>query len=153
MAYVDLNPVRAGIANSIDSSDHTSVQKGAEDLRNNPGKADAPLMPIAGVRLRIAVFKSNTLGRLTINNRQYIELVDFTGRQIKKGKRGKIDEREPTALRKLGLGADQWAGHVKGFGSGYWRLVAGVEALEAKAAEWKRQWLKGIGYARSLLTR
>ncbi len=153
MAYVDLNPVRAGIASSIDSSDHTSVQKRAEDLRNDPSKADAPLMPIAGVRLGIAVFTSDTFARLAMSNRQYIELVDFTGRQIKKGKRGKIDEREPTALRKLGLEPEQWTGHVKGIGSGYWRLVASVEALEAKAAEWKRQWLKGIGYARSLATR
>ncbi len=90
--------------------------------------------------------------RLAMSNRQYIELVDFTSRQIKPGKCGKIDEREPTALRKLGLEPEQWIGHVKGIGSGYWRLVASVEALEAKTAEWKRQWLKGIGYARSLVT-
>ncbi len=50
------------------------------------------------------------------------------------------------------LDANYWTAHVKGVGSGYWRFVASVEALEAKAADWKRQWLKGIGYPRSLVT-
>ncbi len=78
--------------------------------------------------------------------------VSRRARQLKPGKRGKIDEREPTALSELGLDANYWNAHVKGVGSGYWRLVASAEALEAKAAQWKQQWLKGIGYARSLVT-
>jgi hypothetical protein len=88
-----------------------------------------------------------------MSNRQYIELVDFTGRKLKPGKRGKIDAREPSALSKLGLEAEQWTGHVKGIGSGYSRMVGSIEALQAKAPEWKQHWLRGIGYARSLVTR
>ena len=99
MTYVDLNPVRAGIADSIESSDHTSVQVRAEGLRKDPGKADEPIQPIAGVRL--GLLKDEAFARLAMSNRQYIELVDFTGRQLRSGKRGKIDEREPTALRNL----------------------------------------------------
>ncbi len=152
MAYVDLNPVRAGIADCIESSDHTSVQMRAEELRKDPGKADEPIQPIAGVRLGLDMLKDKAFARLAMSNRQYIELVDYTGRQLRPGKRGKIDEREPTALSKLGLNTNYWTAHVKGVGSGYWRFVASVEALEAKAAEWKRQWLKGIGYARRLVT-
>ncbi len=152
MTYVDLNPVRAGIADSIESSDHTSVQVRAEDLRKDPSKADEPIQPIAGVRLGLDMLKDQAFARLAMSNRQYIELVDYTGRQLRPGKRGKIDEREPTALSKLGLDTNYWTAHVKGVGSGYWRFVASVEALEAKAAEWKRKWLKGIGYARSLVT-
>jgi hypothetical protein len=39
------------------------------------------------------------------------------------------------------------------YGLYHWRIAAGPEALEAKAAEWHQRWIKGIGYARSLLTR
>jgi hypothetical protein len=144
MAYVDLNPVRAGIATSIEHSDHTSVQARANALRADLDKADAPLRPIAGVGAGFGVIVDNALSRLPMSNRQYIELVDFTGRQLKPGKRGKIDAREPSALRKLGLDRDQWTGHVRGIGSGYWRIVASLEALEAKAAEWHQRWMRGV---------
>jgi REP element-mobilizing transposase RayT len=138
MAYVDLNPVRAGIADSIETSDHTSVQARAKALRDDRSLADAPLRPIVGVG--ISVFTGEAfVSRLAISNRQYIEPVDFTGRQLKPGKRGKIDARRPSALSKLGLQADQWTGHVKGIGSGYSRMVGSIEALQAKAAEWQQR--------------
>ncbi len=40
--------------------------------------------------------------------------------------------------------------YVKGFRSAYQRFVGGVEAMTDKAAALNQQWLKGIGYARSL---
>jgi len=154
MVYVDLNPIRADIASSVESSDHTGVQARANALRDDKTQADAPLRPIAGVGAGLSVLTSEAfVSRLPMSNRQYIDLVDYTGRQLKPGKRGKIDAREPLALRKLGLESNYWTAHVKGVGSGYWRMVASVETLEAKAAEWKQRWLKGIGFARSLATR
>ena len=90
--------------------------------------------------------------RLPMTSAQYVELVDYTGRQLKPGKRGVIDSSEPPALRKLGIHGDYWTGHVKGFRSAYQRFVGSVEAMTDKAAALKQQWLKGIGYARSLAT-
>ena len=77
-------------------------------------------------------------------------VVDFTGRQLKPGKRGVIASSEPPALRKLGIDADFWTGHVKWFRSAYQRFVGGIEAMAEKAKALNQQWLKGIGYARSL---
>ncbi len=61
MAYVDLNPVRAGIANGIEDSDYTSVQKRLQSLRADhdawdavaeavdaAARATVPLRPVAG---------------------------------------------------------------------------------------------------------
>lgn len=48
MAYVELNPARAGIANNIETSHHTSVQTRVTALRNAPEKAHEPLWPIVG---------------------------------------------------------------------------------------------------------
>jgi len=58
---------RRGVAGC--SSVVTCIQKRAEDLRNDPSKANAQLMPIAGVRLGIAIFKSDTFARLAMSNR------------------------------------------------------------------------------------
>ena len=156
MAYVDLNPVRAGISDSIDGSDHTSVQARATDLRKNPSNYSKLLMPIAGFGVFLPSgdkFDGNmapTGSRLPMTSAQYIELVDYTGRQIKPGKRGVIASTEPQALQKLGLDADYWAGHVIGFRSAYQRFVGSVAAMTEKAKALNQQWLKGIGYARSL---
>jgi len=38
----------------------------------------------------------------------YLELVDWTGRQIRKGKRGAIDASEPPILSRLGISSENW---------------------------------------------
>ena len=88
--------------------------------------------------------------RLPMTEAQYIELVDYTGRQIRPDKRGAIAESEPPALRRLGLDADHWTGHVKGIGSAYWRIIGTAKAIMAKAKEITKEWMKAVGYARWL---
>ena len=140
MAYVDLNPVRAKIASNVETSDHTSVQVRANELRKSPEKANDTLRPIVG----LSVF------RLPMTEAQYIEPVDYTGRQVRPDKRGAIAESEPPALRRLALDPDHWTGQVKGIGSAYWRIVGTAEAIMAKAEAIGQEWMKGVGYARWL---
>ncbi len=106
MAYVDLNPVRAGIAKNVEHSDHTSVQARTEALRNQLKRASETLRPIVG----LSVF------RLPMTEAEYIQLVDDTGRQIRPDKRGAIHPTEPPALRRLGLDAIHWTGQVRDVG-------------------------------------
>jgi hypothetical protein len=80
----------------------------------------------------------------------YIELVDFTGREWHAGKRGRIESTEPKALTKLGLDKDHWTTRVKGIGSGYWRVVGELEELVDKAKEMAQRTLFGTGLARIL---
>jgi REP element-mobilizing transposase RayT len=140
MAYVDLNPVRAGIANNVGRSHHTSVQARLCTLRDSPEKANEPLRPIAG----LCVF------HLPMTEAQYIQLVDYTGRQIRPDKGGAIAATQPPALRRLGLDPAHWTGQVKGIGSAYWRIVGSAEAMVEKAKAIEQDWMKGIGYARWL---
>lgn len=55
MAYVDLNAVRAGICETLNDSEHTSVQHRLESTRSAIGKAlgrraqDRALKPVAGL--------------------------------------------------------------------------------------------------------
>ena len=94
MAYVDLNPVRAKIASNIATSRYTSVKMRNQQLFKNPERANQPIMPLIGVR---------SFNLPDISEADYIELVDFTGRELHPGKRGKIAASEPKALTKLGL--------------------------------------------------
>ena len=141
MAYVDLNPVRAKIASGISTSRYTSVKLRNQQLRKNPERANQPLMPLIGAR---------SFNLPSISVADYIELVDFTGRELHPGKRGKIAATEPKALTKLGLDKNHWTTRVKGIGSGYWRVVGELEELIDKAKEISQRTLFGIGFARIL---
>ena len=141
MAYVDLNPVRAKVASTIATSRNTSVKLRSQQLLKNPERADQPFMPWVGVR---------SFNLPNISAADYIELVDFTGRELHPGKRGKIEASEPKALPKLGLDKNNWTTRVKGIGSGYWRVVGELEELIDKAKEISQRTLFGIGFARIL---
>ncbi len=139
MVYVDLNPVRAGIADGVLDSRHTSVKRRAEDIKAGRIDPNETLEPIAGIGQSV----------LALTNAQYIELVDWSGRQMYPGKRGKIEASEPRALSKLGIEGQRWEHDVKGVGNGYWRVVGTAQELIDKAIALGQQRLKGIGYARS----
>jgi hypothetical protein len=141
MTYVDLNPVRAKIASGVSTSMHTSARKRAKQIRREPALASKQLTPIAGVRMLTAPI---------ISLAQYIDLVDWTGRQWHAGKRGKIADTEPKALTRLGLSPDHWTRKVKGIGSGYWRVVGNLEELIDKARALKQRTLYGTGLAKIL---
>ena len=141
MAYVDLNPVRAKIVSNIATSRYTSVKRRNQQLLKNPERANQPIRPLIGVR---------SFNLPDISEADYIELVDFTGRELHPGKCGKIAASEPKALTKLGLDKNHWTTRVKGIGSGYWRMVGELEELIDKAKEISQRTLFGIGFARIL---
>ncbi len=141
MTYVDLNPVRADIAKGVSTSSYTSVKMRHAQIQKETTQASRQLMPLAGV-------KSANIPAMT--EAEYIDLVDFTGREWHPGKRGVIKADEPPALRKLGLEKDHWTMKVKGVGSSYWRVVGTLEELIEKAKELKQRTLFGIGFARFL---
>ncbi len=141
MTYVDLNPVRAKIASGISTSRYTSIKARNLEVLRDQTKAGEPLMPLIGVK---------SFNVPTLTNAEYIDLVDFTGREWHEGKRGRIESTEPKALTNLGLDKDHWTMRVKGIGSGYWRVVGEQEELIDKAKEMAQRTLFGTGLARIL---
>ena len=107
-----------------------------------PNLAKQPLLAMVG---------ANSFNAPLLTNAEYLELVDFTGRMICPGKRGRVKETEPRALTKLGLDPKHWTAKVKGIGNGYWRVVAELEDLIDLAAQFKQRTLYGIGFARNLI--
>ncbi len=107
MAYVDLNPVRAGICESLDESEFTSIQARIHRVASEHDDAtECPipkLMPFGD-----GLERDREPPALPIGLRDYVELVDWTGRIARADKKGFIPPETPSALSDLKLNKAQW---------------------------------------------
>ncbi len=140
MAYVDLNPIRAGMTDRLDRSAHTSVAKRIVEARSNPLMLTSRLKPAAG-RLRPAVDLTTT---------DYLQLLDWTGRQLAPGKRGHIPMHAPAILATIDHDPKRWTTRVAAFDSGWHRAVGSAQDLIGLAEQMGQRWLKGIRLALKL---
>lgn len=115
MTYVDLNPVRSGIASSLEESDFTSIQdrikqlqqvmQRNEELNKNAQTFRKPrLMPLSEQS-----HPSDTFTTIPYNLKDYLELTDWTGRLVRTDKKANIPQGTPTLLTTLGLSESQWS--------------------------------------------
>jgi REP element-mobilizing transposase RayT len=143
-AYVDLNPVRAGVAETPEESDFTSVQDRIVAMKEKSGstqqKQDAWLAPVylnerstPGPKANRSGRRASDKGFLPIRLDEYVKLVDWTGRQIAKGKRGRIPDSCRPILKRLQLSRSTWCDLVKDFGR-LFRSVAGRPSSMNRAA-------------------
>ncbi|MEJ2063345.1 MAG: hypothetical protein P8X74_08740 [Reinekea sp.] len=107
LAYVDLNPVRAQMAETPEQSDYTSAQKRIQCAQQTESTQDHPNQP-------------NTLFPFVGNPRQpmpeglpfkledYLQLLDWTGRILRDDKRGAIFEKAPPILKRLNIDPKNW---------------------------------------------
>jgi len=166
-AYVDLNPVRAGIAETPEDSDYTSVQDRIESVktvakvkrsnRRNKKKArvrpstrrDGWLAPVylderkvAGPMISESFPRASDKGFLPVKLSAYLELLDWTGRQISKGK-GKMPSSCRPILERIGLGEEVWCELVEDFGKLFGRFAGSKQTLDKSAER------SAVGYRRS----
>ena len=139
MTYVDLNPIRARICDSLEDSLHTSARARLGAIEKDQTRADQPLAPVLGVP---------GLCKLAMSQRDYLDLVDHTGRRIHPGKRGTLTGPPPAALARLGHTAERWQRQVLAVGSGYFRAIGAADLLIEKAREIEQVWLRGTNCAR-----
>ncbi len=112
MAYVYLNPVRAKIADTPETSDYTSIrQRNREIVDKTPSRENAPtLMPLLSQGVDHHP-NANAIAFTTLN---YLELVDWAGRIIREYKRGAIPPDTPPILERMGLEADAFVKRMRG---------------------------------------
>jgi REP element-mobilizing transposase RayT len=117
MAYVDLNPVRAGLAPSPETSSHTSIQERIEPTFNleqaiTSQSQQGDLLDFKTPLKPLLHFEDNhenqTQAGIIFTYRDYLELVDWTGRIIRTDKRSYIDNELPPILSRLQIAPDQW---------------------------------------------
>jgi hypothetical protein len=100
--------------------------------------------PVPGTR-------TSNLGCLNMTCTQYLELLEWTGRQLAKGKVGKISAEQPSILQQLGIEGKGWLKLVGSFTDKRGRLRRAIgrpAALEAEAAKRGQKWIQGIALSR-----
>ena len=163
--YVDLNPIRAGTAETPETSAHTSAKERidarqarlklealAEQAAATSTSEQAKLVAEAGgeaMRDRWLCEIGPATGYLpSLNLDDYLQLLDVTGRQIQAGKRGFIEGQLHPILERLQIDVEHWVETVTGFGRWFRRAAGTARRLCEEAARAGRRWLQGIGYAR-----
>lgn len=100
MAYVDLNPIRAKMANTPEESDHTSAQ--VRLICAKEGKQPKQLLRFAGMPRQVMP------KGLPFELKSYLELVELTGRVMREDKQGHIDNMTLPLLERLNISSENW---------------------------------------------
>jgi REP element-mobilizing transposase RayT len=140
MAYVDLNPVRAGINSTPETSDYTSIQ---ERIQKAMKKQSCTLLAFQGNPTR----KSQKEKAIPFELNEYIALVDWSGRAILQNKRGSIPENTPPILQRLGIDEKDWIKHIHYFERQFPTVAGNLDKLKQLAKQTSRRWIKGMGCA------
>ena len=98
MAYVDLNPIRAKIADTPETSKHPCIQQRLKSIQQS---APHSLMSFVGNP------RQDMPKGIAFSLKDYCELIDITGRIIRNNKAGHIDHQNQPILQKFGLSEEQ----------------------------------------------
>jgi len=161
MAYVDLNPVRAAMAETLEESDFTSIQQrilesgmaGADQKPEIKSESELPedLNAAMGKLMPFREQDPDSELALPANLQDYIELVDWTGRCIAPGKRGSIPENLPPILTRLNIRPENYIKFIKRAEKNRFHFFIGpVERIREVAKTLGRGFLKGQAAASAL---
>ena len=135
--YVDLNPIRAKVASTPESSEFTSAFERIKEYRRSPTKESTLwLTPICSTSTR--------RGFLDISLPEYLSILDSTGRQIKGDKRGAISEELEPILKRIGVNPNYWIQTARYFRSWFANFAGDRYALLKAASAAKQSWCKGV---------
>jgi REP element-mobilizing transposase RayT len=125
MVYVDLNPVRARLAETPEDSEYTSIRARLQHDRQAPTRPGPvtrmlergelrhfglPIRPLLGFANRIERTDDTNAASDTLPVREadYLRLVDHTGRLIVEGKPGRLAPSVAPILDRIGLSHSEW---------------------------------------------
>jgi REP element-mobilizing transposase RayT len=134
MAYVDLNPIRAGIANNLEESGFTSIQDRIYGIQGNEEIVKPQLMAFG----ESAKERQDPLTTLPHTLQDYLELVDWTGRAIRGDKKGYIKLAQPKLLSTLKLSEQQWRVLALAIQKKSILMLHGLNKLDAIAKQRKK---------------
>ncbi len=148
MAYVDLNPLRAGMAKTPEMSDFTSVQQRIAQRTDVSKQRELPALK----RLSAHQADVDAQASVPFALRDYLGLVDWTGRCARADKRGAIVADTPPILQRLCIEPAQWQRTMLPAGLRFQQAVGSVARLQQYAENIGRRWVKGQAQARQLYT-
>ena len=164
MVYVDLNPIRAGVAKLPEDSDFTSIQTRLNELasrgvgrpkKNSHNKSNQQ----TGQRKAPNLYQFNTgvdlkegENALAFSIKDYLQLIDWTGRAIKNEKSGFIPGNAPPILARLNMDSQKWLRFVPEVEKSFNRAIGSREAMMKFAERLDMCWLHGQSVSHSIYT-
>lgn len=146
MAYVDLNPVRAQIAKTPELSDFTSIQERIQHFqleKKSQANTSNQLMPFISESHEPVCSQEET-PLIPFTEREYIELVDWTGRAVRSDKAGEIPNELQSILHRLDINDKEWMTGATQFEGKFRNMVGQVEKMKAVCLRTGRNWLQGM---------
>jgi len=146
MAYVDLNPVRAKMNTSVETSEYTSAYERIHGVAfKEESNNESSLVGLSFKKKPLLGFigdehETQQQG-IPFSLLDYIELVDWSGRILREDKRGAIASHHPKLLNTLGLDSETWLSLASGFGKDYQGAVGSLEELALFAAHTGKRWM------------
>lgn len=139
MAYVDLNPVRAGICESLEASEFTSIQERLCAFRKTGAQQNAAswLKPMGEES------EPRSSSTLPIEAANYFELVDWTGHSIRADKKGAIPDHILPVLNRLGVDSGNWVTNTQFFGRRFHRALGRINQIRRFAKRSGQRWIVG----------
>lgn len=149
MVYVDLNPVRAGIAATPEESSYTSVKARVErEVTSDSARVETSSLPPAFLTPIESIFTKEAGLKLSV--REYLVLVDESGKSLLEGKRGAISDKLAPILQRLSLRTEGWNMSTRMFSRLFPRVAGTREQLRQAALSAGKQWFQGVRVAEQL---
>ena len=145
MTYVDLNPIRSRMAETPETSDHTSIQQRIKRQQQicklDPNGLDQQpenLLSFAGNP------RQHMPDGLPFQYTDYLELVDWTGRILRDDNKGAIPVHTPEILSRLNIDTKHWVYLTQDFESPFKSLVGCAHQVRLACEQLGKCWVHGL---------
>ncbi len=133
LVYVDLNPIRAQLADRPEDSDYTSIKSRIDNAKNNSSSSF------------LAPFTGNERNKITTGVPyhliDYIELVEWTGLAVRDDKLGSIVAALPPIVERLGLETADWLTFATEIESQFGNWVGSPQQFSHASANVGQRWI------------
>jgi len=149
MMYVDLNPIRSGITDSLNCSDFTSIKERINQYlsfkkQQNKIKILTDIHVLQQPNLLLPFGNSQDKNIIPFTLIDYLELAEFSRNLILPNKR-RILTSAPNVLKILNIETNTWINSVKNFRRQYANFAGTKPSLMKCAHDHHHSWYKGCG--------
>ncbi|MES9854774.1 MAG: hypothetical protein ABW170_23440 [Candidatus Thiodiazotropha sp. L084R] len=145
---MDLNPIRASIADTPEDSDFTSIQERLKAYVQQQKSIEAK-QPQTKLYPFVTTSGSDAVDGIDFNVEDYFKLIDWTGRAIRDDKRGSIPEELASILERLNLKPDAWLKSLNHYNSHYFTVLGEIDRIKDYAMVMGKCWFQGQSAAKN----
>jgi len=148
MAYVDLNPIRAKVASTPETSEFTSIYERIQEVSRHLKEANQNQINTAPQPIGLIPFSNENVNEkspaIEFTLSDYLQLVDETGRILRKDKKGAISQHLSPILSRLQLTAKGWLEMVNHLEERFFYAIGNEHALLEFRSQYRTKPPRGI---------